>query len=263
MIAIQVSKYVAYARIAMARGRRERAELYGRVLFFAVILGVFSSLWRAVAEAGVPIAANPKALVWYLAATEWIVLSVPQIHFDIQESIRRGDVVYLLGRPSSYLLAELAGGLGIVALRMPFLAVTAFCCALAFTGWVPPLGSLAIVVPFGIVAAALLTALHLGIGVLAFWLQDVYPVFWVWQKLMFVFGGLMLPIQLYPGFVQRAAALTPFPATLFGPASFVLATGAVTPAALAAQLLVWCVVTTLVLHWMFSRAVSTLTINGG
>jgi hypothetical protein len=60
-----LAKYAAFARISAAQARRERGELYGRVLFFAVILGVFSSLWRAVAEAGMPLAASPKALVWY------------------------------------------------------------------------------------------------------------------------------------------------------------------------------------------------------
>ena len=263
MTSAAVAKYVACARIAMAGARREPAELYGRVVFFAVILGVFSSLWRAVAEAGVPIAANPKALVWYLAATEWIVLSVPQIHLEIQEAIRRGDVVYRLGRPSSYVLAEFAGGLGVLALRLPFLGVTAFACALAFTGWMPPLGAVATVVPFGIVAAALLTALYVWIGVLAFWLQDIWPVFWVWQKLMFVLGGLMLPLELYPRIVQRVAVLTPFPAMLFGPASFLLETAAITPGVLALKLAFWCVATAVVVQWMFRRAVAALTVNGG
>jgi ABC-2 type transport system permease protein len=263
MTASVAAKYSAYARISFAQARRERAELLGRVGFFAVILGVFSSLWRAVAEAGMPIAGDPKALVWYLAATEWILLSAPPIHLEIQEAIRRGDVVYRLGRPASYLLAELASGMGVLALRMPVLGVAAFCCAFAFTGWIPPLGALAMVVPFGIVASALLTALYLWIGLLAFWLQDVWPVFWVWQKLMFVLGGLMLPLALYPAFVQRIAAWTPFPVMLFGPASFVLGTSVVEPGALAWRLAVWCVVTALVLQWMFRRAVSALTVNGG
>src|SRR5437667_1368026 len=93
MKAATVFKYAAFLRVAAAHARRERGELYGRVAFFAVILGVFSSLWHAVAEAGMPIAADPKALVWYLAVTEWIVLSAPPIHIDIQEAIRRGDLV--------------------------------------------------------------------------------------------------------------------------------------------------------------------------
>ena len=263
MIAARIVRYSAFSRIAATQARRERNELYGRMAFFVVILGVFSSLWRAVAEAGMPVAADPKSLVWYLAATEWILLSAPPIHIEIQEAVRRGDVVYRLGDPVSYVAAEYASGLGLLAVRAPFLGLTAFVCAFAFTRWTPPLAALLVVVPFGFAASALITALYLGIGLLAFWLQDVAPVYWVWQKLMFSLGGLMLPLELYPAFVQRAALFTPFPSLLAAPASFVLGTHLVTPGALAGRLAGWSVVTALGVVWIFRRAVSRLTINGG
>jgi len=263
MTVAQFAKYAAFSRIAAAEARRERNELYGRMVFFAVILGVFSSLWRAVAEAGMPVAADPKSLVWYLASTEWILLSAPPIHTEIQEAIRRGDVVYRLGHPVSYVVAEFATGLGLMAVRAPFLGLTAFLCAFAFTGWTPPLTALLIVVPFGFAASALITTLYLGIGLLAFWLQDVAPVYWVWQKLMFVLGGLMLPLELYPAFIRRAAMFTPFPSVLAAPASFVLGTNLVTPGALAVRLVLWSGVTAFAVYWIFRRAVSTVTINGG
>jgi ABC-2 type transport system permease protein len=258
-----IARYFAFARIAVAQARQERGELLGRVVFFAVILGVFSSLWRAVAEAGVPVAADPKRLVWYLATTEWILLSAAPIHLEIQEAIRRGDVVYRIGRPVSYVIAEFAAGLGLLAVRAPVLGLTAFLCAFVFTGSTPPLRALFIVVPFGLAAAALMNALDLGIGLLAFWLQDVSPVYWLWQKLMFVLGGLMLPLDLYPSFIQRAAAFTPFPVLLAGPASFVVGTGMVTPGVLARDLAIWSGVTALAVSWTFRRAMAALTINGG
>jgi ABC-2 type transport system permease protein len=258
-----IRRYAAFARIAIAQARRERAELYGRAAFFVVILGVFSSLWRAVADAGLRVAAEPRSLVWYLAATEWIVLSAPPVHLEIQEAIRRGDVVYQLGRPVSYVIAEFAAALGLLACRAPLLGLTAFLCAYAFTGWIPPLGTLALVVPFGLAAAALLTALFLGTGLLAFWLQDVSPVYWVGQKLMFILGGLMLPLTLYPEAVRRIAALTPFPVVLGEPASFLLKDAMVTPGALVRNLAIWCGVTALALGWIFRRARIALTINGG
>jgi ABC-2 type transport system permease protein len=258
-----IAKYAAFSRISLAQARRERGELYGRAAFFVVILGVFSSLWRAAAETGMPMTADPGALVWYLAATEWILLSAPPIHLEIQEAIRRGDLVYRLGRPASFVMAEFAAGLGLLAVRAPLLGLTAFLCAFAFTGWIPPVAALVSVVPFGLAAAALMTALHLWIGLLAFWLDDVSPVYWVWQKLMFVLGGLMLPLALYPQFVQRAASWTPFPAMLAEPASLVLQNGAVTPIALARNLALWSGVTAFGVRWVFRRATSALEINGG
>jgi viologen exporter family transport system permease protein len=258
-----LTKYAAFSRIAATLARRERGELYGRVAFFAVILGVFSSLWRAVAEAGLPVAADARSLVWYLAATEWIVLSAPPIHLEIQEAIRRGDVVYQLGRPASYVMAEFAASLGALAVRAPLLGLTAFVCAFVFTGTIPSSGALVRVVPFGLVAMALMNALYLWIGVLAFWLQDVSPVYWVWQKLMFVLGGLMLPLAFYPAFIQTLAAFTPFPSLLSGPASFMLQDGTVDSATLARNLAIWCVVTTGAVWWTFRRATAALTVNGG
>jgi len=258
-----VAKYAAFSRVAVARAGRERGDLYGRVAFFAVILGVFSSLWRAAAEAGLCVAIEPRALVWYLAVTEWIVLSAPQVHLDIQEAIRAGDVVYRLGRPVSYVGAEVAAAFGVLAVRLPLLGLTACVCAFAFTGWIPPARAFAMAVPFGLVAAALLAALHVWIGLLAFWLHDVSPVYWVCQKLMFVLGGLMLPLAIYPGVIQRIAGYTPFPALLAGPASFMLANGGATPAALARDLAIWCGVTAVGLGWTFRRAATELTINGG
>jgi ABC-2 type transport system permease protein len=256
-------KYGAFFRIAAAQARRERGELYGRVVFFATILGVFSSLWRAVAEAGMPVAADPKALVWYLAATEWIVLSAPPIHIEIQEAVRRGDIACQLGRPVSYAGAAFAEGLGVLAMRAPVLGVTACACAFVITGWIPPLSVLARVVSFGLVAAALITALYLWIGLLAFWLQDVSPVYWMTQKLMFVLGGLMMPLDLYPDLIRRAAVFTPFPSVLAGPASFVLPSGGMGSGVLARSLAIWACVTALAVGWVFRRATSALTINGG
>jgi viologen exporter family transport system permease protein len=258
-----ISKYGAFVKVAAARSLREPGELYGRVVFFAVILGVFSSLWRAVAEAGMPIAADPRALVWYLAATEWILLSAPTVHVDLQEAIRRGDVACQLGRPVSFVGAAFAEGLGLLAVRAPVLGATAFVCAYLFTAWTPPLSVFLRVVPFGLIAAAVITGLYLGIGLLAFWLQDVSPVYWVWQKLMFVLGGLMLPLQVYPEFIQRAAAVTPFPSVLGGPASFVLRDASAGAATLAWQLALWGSLTAWAVSFVFRRAVAALTINGG
>ena len=263
MTATLLAKYAAFSRISAMQAGRERNELYGRMAFFAVILGVFSSLWQAVAEAGMPVSADPRSLVWYLATTEWILLSAPPIHIEIQEAIRRGDVVYRLGHPVSYVAAEFATGIGLLAARAPFLGLTAFLCAFAFTGWTPPVTALLLVVPFGFAASALITALYLGIGLLAFWLQDVSPVYWVWQKLMFVLGGLMLPLEWYPVFIQRAALFTPFPSLLASPASFVLGTNPVTPGSLALTLILWSGATAVALSWIFRRALSTVTINGG
>jgi ABC-2 type transport system permease protein len=101
------------------------------------------------------------------------------------------------------------------------------------------------------------------IGLLAFWLEDVSPVYWIWQKLLFVLGGLMLPLDLYPEAVQRGAAFTPFPTVLAGPASFMLQAEGVSSGVLVYGMAFWSSATAFALWWIFRHARTTLAINGG
>src|SRR5690606_28143919 len=55
---------------------------------------------------------------------------------------------------------------------------------------------------------------RIAIGFFAFWLLQVEPVHWVWEKLLFTLGGLMLPLAVYPSWLQNIARFTPFPAIL-------------------------------------------------
>ena len=58
-----MSKYLAFATWVSSSMRAEPAELLGRALFFVLILGVFSSLWRAVARVGRGRGATPAEML--------------------------------------------------------------------------------------------------------------------------------------------------------------------------------------------------------
>jgi ABC-2 type transport system permease protein len=157
----------------------------------------------------------------------------------------------------------MAQGVGILAVRAPVLAATCCVCAFAFTGRMPDPRSLLYVVPFGLAAMVLIHALYVITGLMAFWLGDVSPLFWVWQKLLFVLGGLMLPLALYPEWMQRVAYATPFPSLLAGPGSFVLDAKGGDAWTLALRLALWSVVIACGAHVLFRRAVRNLQLNGG
>ena len=61
-----MSKYLAFAKLGLREARAEPGELLGRVLFFVLILGVFSSIWRAVAESTAA-TGQRNEMLWYLA----------------------------------------------------------------------------------------------------------------------------------------------------------------------------------------------------
>jgi ABC-2 type transport system permease protein len=256
------AKYAAFGQLGFRQAIAEPGELLGRVAFFVLILGVFSAVWRAVAETG-SVARNPNEMLWYLAMTEWVVMAVPQIFVQMEDDIRRGDVAYQIARPASWLGSRFAHGLGTLAFRAPVLLVVACAIAWLFAGPPPRVVGLLVAIGFGVVAGAVMMIFYLALGVVAFWLGDVMPAYWIWQKLTFVLGGLLLPLQFYPEMFVRIATLTPFPAFLGGPASMLTAEPLMSGWVLTLALLLWAVVGTTIARAMFANAVRRLVVNGG
>jgi ABC-2 type transport system permease protein len=255
--------YGAFVRLAAAEAAAGRSVLLVRMVFMFVVVGVFSSLWRTALGGSMSGGLASSDLVWYLAVTEWVYLSVPLIQFDVEREVRSGDVAYRLGRPLSYPLSWLAHGVGALACRLPFLAGAAAAAAWTFTRHVPALSLFLWIIPFGIASAILLTTIHLLIGLLAFWLPDVLPIQWVSQKLLFVAGGLMLPLSFYPVWLQTAARWSPMPWILWGPAAFVLGATPSHAATLAWHLGLWLFVAGALSWWLSACAEASLQVNGG
>jgi ABC-2 type transport system permease protein len=257
-------KYLAFARIGFNEARAERGELYGRVAFLLAILGIFSALWRAVDEATPSIGREPRTMLFYLATTEWILLSAPQIQFQIEADVRRGDLAYQVGRPVSYVGSVFAQALGMLAARSPLLLLASAVAAWLFAGGSPSDPSRFLyAIPLGLAASIVLVALNLTVGLSAFWFDDIAPLHWIVQKFSFVLGGLMLPLPLYPRFLARLAALTPFPAMLYGPASFAFDATPGHAFRLGLELAGWFVVIAGLGAALFRRAAATLQLNGG
>ncbi|MEE8440684.1 MAG: ABC-2 family transporter protein, partial [Spirochaetia bacterium] len=63
------------------------------------------------------------------------------------------------------------------------------------------------------------TTLQAIIGLLAFWFEEVMPFWWIIQKLVFVIGGMFIPIDFYPEWLQRIARFTPFAFAAYWPAT--------------------------------------------
>jgi len=256
-------KYLAFIRMGFAEARSEPAELYARVCFLLLILGVFSSLWRAVAASGGHVGGDPNTFVWYLAVTEWVLMSAPHVHFHIEDEVRRGDVAYQIVRPVSYLGAHFAEGVGAYGARAPVMLAGACAGAWMFGGAPAHPPAVVRALAFGCLASLVVTSYNVVLGLTAFWLGDIAPVYWIWQKLTFVLGGLLLPLTLYPDWVIAIARATPFSAILAGPASFVLDRSMFSGGVLALALVGWASLAGLISLATFRTITKRLQLNGG
>ena len=257
-------RYLAVAATALRQSLSERAAVVGRAGFYAIILLIFSRLWTVVIESGALPGRSAAELLWYLAITEWVILSLPPIHLDIEHEVRTGDIACRLPRPLSYVGAKLAEGAGDALLRMATLGAAGIALAWVLGGGLPadPRG-LVFVVPLGLLAVAVGLMFHAAIGLGAFWLQDCAPIYWIWQKLAFILGGLLLPLEIYPAWLREIALWTPFSALMHGPGRMSFGWDPAFAGLVTLRLLLWAAVAALLLVVVYRRALRVLDVNGG
>ncbi len=262
-----LSKYCAIACVAFRRRYNERSVLFGRIAFYAVLLMIFSALWRAVFAAQAAGSAPPSAefgdYVWYLVVTEWIVLSQPSLHMEVQSDVQSGDIAYQLGRPVSYVGSKLCEGLGDLALRLIVLGAAGLVFGRFFAESWPDPTQLLLAALVGLLASLLMLLCLLSIGLCALWLHDCMPIYMVWQKLVFVLGGLMLPLSIYPGWLQSLALASPFSAMLYGPGHLVSGHEPGLALPLVLKLCGWCTLAAVVMCVLERRGVRRLEVEGG
>ena len=259
-----LSKYAAVAEIAVRQALGERSALFGRLAFYALVLFIFSRLWLVVGERTTIPGATKTELLWYLALTEWVMLSFPPVHLHIEADVRRGDIAYKLPRPISYLGAQLAEEAGDFLVRVVTLGIGGFTLAFAMAGGLPadPSG-LVLAVPLVLLAGWVGLCFHAAIGLTSMWLQDCSPVYWIWQKAAFILGGLMLPLEIYPDWLREFALLTPFSALMHGPGRMAFGWQPEFAGVVALKLLLWGLVATALVTWVYRRGLRTLDVNGG
>jgi ABC-2 type transport system permease protein len=267
---VSVRVVTRYGYVLWTSARQQwiyRSEMAARIVQMVLFMGIFMALWStAYGVSGQEELAGFRLadMVWYLAMTETVALSSSRIFLEISETVKSGDVAYTLARPASYPLFQVANSLGNSVPRFLINLITA--SAVVAIGTQQMAGSASGLAAFvGMAALALLldALVAVLIGLLAFWMEEVTPVFWIYQKLLFTVGGLFLPLELFPDWLKNVARWLPFQYVTYAPArafvhfepGFVLRTAAgqvVYVAALAAVVtLVW------------RRAQRRLVVHGG
>ena len=227
MIAAAVARYGPrlrrYARAFTYAGRDQIAypfALLTRGVMLIVFVYVFNALWRAIAGGdGQLRGLTVVQLTWYLVFTEMVELARPSVMGEIQGQVQDGSIAYGLVRPYSYPLFALARAFGQAVTKTVPIGLAGAVVALALVG---PLPGLAAALPRGLAllaGALLLNCLWmLIIGLTAFWFESVMPFQWIHQKLVFILGGMLFPLDLLPPWLGSVAARLPFAFQAYWPA---------------------------------------------
>lgn len=259
-----LAPYAELVRLAFRNTLHARGELIGRAAFYGLLLYVFSRLWIAVLPDQSLTGFSAVDGVWYLAFTEWIVLSLPLPHQQIAKDINDGSLATAMTRPTSYIWSQMAEAIGELFARMLAMLPAGMAFAWLFTGqWPSQVSVLPSLVPLALLAGLLGTLMHGLFGLLGAWLHEVTPLYWINNKLQMLAGGMILPLSIYPDLLHEIASWTPWYATLYGVGQHLVgAPGAAWLGSLA-MLGAWLVVMVIVMELLWRRVQRIVCEKGG
>lgn len=231
-----------------------------------IFLWVFLQLWKATygALGQATIAGlTLKDTLWYLMMTETILLSKPRVARTIAENVKDGSIAYLLNKPYDFLLYHLSLGLGNGLTQLAFNALAGGALIWAFVGPPPdvrgwPLALVAILL--GWLIDFCVQAL---IGLAAFVAEEISAFEWIYQKALFILGGMLIPLDFFPEWLQRASQALPFAYTVYGPARLFVSPSLERFVPLLVGQLLWVGVLGLLATLAYRRGMAWLTVNGG
>lgn len=158
---------------------------------------------------------------YYFLAAIIAAFLVSHIEEDISESdIRKGELVRYLVKPFPYYWIKLfeetpyrilQGAYGIITLVIFY-----FCFGRFISLSSDPI-TIFLAIIIAVLAAFISNTFKQTIGLLAFWITDIYGLYEVLEVIHIVFAGVVMPLALLPPFIRVIANILPFAYIIYYP----------------------------------------------
>jgi ABC-2 type transport system permease protein len=261
-----VQKYWAIFQITLINSLAYPGELVGRSLMILPFMWIFYQLWKVTFAASGTNTINGLTLhdtMWYLMMAETIELSRPRVARTIAENVKDGSIAYLLNKPYDFLVYQFSTSMGETIFRAILTALFGGAMVWWLAGPPPTLANWPLTVIAVLGAWTLGFLVNAMIGLAAFVAEEVAPFEWIYQKFAFIFGGLLIPLDFYPEWLQKIAFALPFPAMTYGPSRLFVTPDVDLFASVLGQQVMWSLVLGAALVFAYRRGLAYLTVNGG
>lgn len=199
-------------RIGLAEAVAYRAEFLVWLLSTNMPL-VMLALWSAAAADG-PIGRYGQAelTAYFLVGLVVRLLTGAWVIWALDAEIKAGTLSYRLLRPVPPLLAYACENLAAVPLRLLLsLPVVAVLLATSAEGQLSAEPLRWALFPLAVAGAWAITFLAMSlVGALAFYVESAGSVFEIWMGLFGVFSGYLVPLDLYPPWLEALSRWLPF-----------------------------------------------------
>ncbi len=208
-----------------------------------------------------------------LATTIWI-LAIVQV-FQTSSRIRRqvknfgemilsGNIVYAISRPYNFMIFYISDNLGDmfgdVTVALPLVLAIAYFFVGPIKVYAGHILIGAVLMAFGILINLLITFI---LGLTAFWSESTAAARWIYDKLVWVFGGSVVPIAFFPDTLRKIVEFFPFTNIYYNPARLIIAFDAQLFIKTLLVQIFWIVILIAIGRKLFKKGLKELAVNGG
>jgi ABC-2 type transport system permease protein len=207
-----MGKYWAIFKTQLRTAWRYFGDLAAPGFSILLFLWIFLQLWSTTYAAMGTQTINGLTLndtMWYLMLAETITLSKPRLSRQITAAVKDGSVAYLLNKPYNFLLYHLSMGFGDGLMQMTFNILAGGALVWLLVSPPPDPRGWPMVLVSILFAWLIDFCINALIGLSAFITEETSAFEWIYSKLLFLLGGLLIPLDFFPPWLQSIAKVTP------------------------------------------------------
>ncbi len=260
-----MKKYIQIGKINFLNNIFYFSEFFFKALFILLILFIFINIWKAVyAEKTVIEGFTIAMMIWYFLLTESIVTSSSGLVREVNREIQSGDIAYQLNKPYNYILYHLSKNLSYRILGVSTVFLIGSILVYFMVGGI---SFNLLYLPFIIITVLLALILDffmvMGISLLAFWFEDTNSFKWVYDKIVFTLGGMLIPLEIFPKWLGSISGVLPFSFVAYHPAKLFVNFDYLSFFKVIGGQLAYIILFGLIALLIYRIASRRLTINGG
>ena len=261
-----MKKYFSIFTMQIINSLAYPGDVIGRSISIGTFLFIFAGLWGTTFALSGETSINGltfQNMIWYLMMAETIELGRPRLNRVMSEQVKNGEVAYILSKPYNYVLYHFFFGLGDGVFRVVLNLIVG-----TFVAWIlagTPPGALGWIMAFSTMIGAWI--LHFCImaliGLAAFLVEETNSFDLIYQKAVFILGGMLLPLEMFPTWLQKIAFALPFPYMMYAPARLFVKPDVELFLQMLAGQVIWIAIFVFVVSLAYRGSEKVLTVNGG
>lgn len=205
-------------------------------------------------------------MVWYVIVTEilWMTLGGRKFCRKITDDVRSGNITYNINKPYSYVGYSLATHLGDMLVKGIIYTILGMLTGFLFIGEFPSLSivSVLIILVTAVLASVISSLLIILIGLIAFFVEDSGPFYWLYSKVILVLGTIF-PIEYFPKVVQSILNFSPVYVVSYGPAKLFVDFSYDRALSIIVAQVIYIFITYGICYLTYKRGVKRINVNGG